>query len=262
MSIRSYTLACASSLMFSLVAACATTEKPAGANIVVGPNGEVIALDENGNPTDDPALNALAALLGAEMENEDGDEGTAPQDLAEDEIWSVDMDGNFTHIQSGGMCPLEWSQFTLNKPIIFNKNGLDVGCSYLNQPLNSRFTFYFYKNAQPVNEEIVGIEAGIQARIPTAKPVTDVVTMPSPDGPPLYQVRMLESIGRDGTKTRDGVFLTDADGWRLKLRVTYPASRAEEIEVLAAYMILGQMDQISEDGIDSNAASAKTKIKT
>jgi len=203
----------------TLIAGCATTPEP--------------------EMSEAEATQALAKLL--------TERNAAAQTLTDEQIWAINADGNRTHIQSGGMCPLEWSQFTLNRPLIFNQNGLDVGCSYLSQSLQSSFTFYFYKSPVPVGDEIEEVMAGIEARVPGGKPVSDIVTTPTGVAPP-YQVGMIESTGSDGIQTRNGVFLTDTGGWRLKLRVTYPSARATEMEALAIYMLRGQMDQISPHG--------------
>lgn len=228
-----------------LLTACATSpdEAAGGSSIMMDLDGNFVVLDEDGNPSTDPTALMLAqALSGAMAETSDT--------LEDDEILQSDADGNYTHIQSGGICPKTWGTFTRARtPTIFNANGMDVGCSFESEELQSVFTFYFYKNSETIETEKAQLVSMIKTRVPTAKPVDDVFVMKRGGDKSIYDYAIMESQNSNGIKVRDGVFLTDDSGWRLKLRVTYPSSRAVEMESLATLMLQGQMDQVNQYGL-------------
>lgn len=231
------------SCMAALATGCATTtpsqtEDPS-IIVVVGPNGELTAVDQDGNEVkDDPMADLLLALSGS----------LQAQELEDDEIWSVSAEGDLTHIQSGGICPLQWGEFTLNKPTIFKRDGSDVSCNYVSQSLDSAYTFYMYRNDEDITAELAGVMQVIQSRNPTAKSADFNIIGPKNDS--YYVADTVESENASGVRTRDGVMLTESKGWRLKLRMTYPAEFAVEREHLAAIMLRGQMDEVGNPVTD------------
>lgn len=221
------------------MAGCATQPEPQGSVItaVHADDGSIIAVDENGNEVkDSPEADLLLGLVDA----------LQPSPLEDHEIWSVDGDGNLTHIQSGGICPYEWGEFTLIKPTIFNRNGFDVGCNYQSVALEASYTFYFYVNSEPIEQELDGVVSAIQSRTPTAQAVDLNFLGPAPR---YYAGRALESSVDGGSVKRDSVLLMEKAGWRIKLRMTYEATDAIEREHLAAIMLKGQADRVGRDGI-------------
>lgn len=228
-----------------LLTACATSsdKEELGTQIVMDLDGNFVVLNEDGTPSTNPDSLLIAQMLSGAMAKTSGA-------LENDEILQSDADGNYTHIQSGGICPKTWGTFTRARtPTIFNANGMDVGCSFESEELQSVFTFYFYKNSETIEAEKAQLVSMIKTRVPTAKPVDDVFVMKRGGDEALYDYAIMESQNSNGIKVRDGVFLTDDSGWRLKLRVTYPSSRAVEMESLAALMLQGQMDQVNQYGL-------------
>ena len=49
-----------------------------------------------------------------------------------------------------------------------------------------------------------------------------------------------------GETIRSGVWLMEANGWRLKMRVTYPAANAAEMQRFATVALRGQFDRIAQ----------------
>ncbi len=173
------------------------------------------------------------------------------RELSNDEIWSLDAVGNLTHIQSGGICPLRWGEFVLTKPTVFNRNGLDVGCNFQSETLNSSFTFYFYLNADTPEQELDSVMSTIKVRAPTGRDVE----LNFLGSEPNYVGAAIQSEIEGGGSKRDAVLLAQDDGWRIKLRMTYPADAALEREHLAALMLQGQMDNVGRNGIATDSKS-------
>lgn len=224
--------------LLPLMSACSTTEKATDTppHIVLEDDGSFSVTDKDGNPIDDPRAESLSNALTLEM--------ARSQTLEDDEIWAIDSDGNLTHIQSGGLCPLEWEQFTLSKPVIFQRNGLDVGCNFQSQELQASFTFYFYFNQEnhALRAELEGASAAMKYRVPLAKSVD----MQVPENPSQVMIgEAIEGQGEAQPAKRDAIVLTEENGWFVKLRMTYPAATAAALETLGSVMLLAQTEQIS-----------------
>lgn len=224
-----------------ILAGCASTPDPSGdVSMIIGTDGTYEIVDENGDPVENEDMETLAQLLGQAMA-----ETNQAAELADDEIWSVDSHGNLTHIQSGGICPYEWDEFTLIRPSIFRRDGSDVGCGYQSASLNAIYTFYFYRNDEPLEQHLNGAVETIKSRAPTAKPADLHYLGP---GPHFYSGQVVETTVGEGTK-RDAVLIADDDGWRVKLRMTYPGQFAMEHEHLGAIMLQGQLDRVGHDSV-------------
>ncbi len=222
------------------LAGCQTApvnDNPAGMiRVIEGPDGQLIAVDGNGNEVSSPEAEMLLALTSG-LQN--------GAELSDEEIWSTDTEGNITHIQSGGICPKTWGEFDRSQTTIYRRDGSDVGCNYMSVSLNSSFTFYVYQSSVSLAEELDIASGHIQNRKPTAKQV-DVYRIPPS---PTYVANGFESTNSSGVKVRDSVLLEDDQGWRVKLRMTYPSEFAQERESLAGIMLQGQVDQVGRNSI-------------
>lgn len=224
-----------------IVTGCASTPDPTDdRTLEIGEDGAYAVLDGDGNPVDDPELERLGQALAEGLAKTDPN-----RELSNDEIWSVDAAGNLTHIQSGGICPLRWGEFVLNKPTIFKRNGMDVGCNFQSESLRSSFTFYFYTNSESPKQELDGVMSAIKSRNPNGRDVALNYLGPEPQ----YVGAAIESVEDGAEATRDAILLTEDDGWRIKLRMTYPAEFAVEREHLAAIMLQGQIDRVNRNGM-------------
>lgn len=229
-------------------AACATEPEPRGGLItaVQSEDGTLKAVDENGQEVDSLEANLMLGLLQA----------LQGPSLADDEIWSVDAEGNLTHIQSGGMCPYEWGEFNLVKPTIFRQDGSDVSCNFQSSTLNASYTFYFYRNAEPLDQELAGALNAIKTRSPTAQAAELNFLGPEPH---FYVGQVLETEIDDGGVQRDAVLITETAGWRIKLRMTYSANDAVDREHFGALMLQGQVDRVGNNMIGSNPEDGETE---
>lgn len=204
---------------------------------VTGPSGELIAIDQNGNEVDSPEALALLELVRAAR-------GEGPS-LNDNEIWHTDTEGNLTHIQSGGICPKAWGDFSRTGSPIFKQDGTDVGCNLQSEELQASFTFYFYRNSQSTEEDLQGVMDTIKLRVPNSKEYQPTL-FPLANGD--YSIGMIESAASNGISLHNGVLIAKDSGWQIKLRVTYPAGRAFEMEPIAVTMLTAQMDQVNEAG--------------
>lgn len=224
-----------------LLAGCGSTPKPSRNGGVVTaiqkPDGSFAAIDQDGNEVDTPEAQVLLGLLNGI--------GATQENLADDEIWATDASGNLTHIQSGGICPLEWREFSFSRSTIFKRDGSDVSCNFQNEELQASFTFYFYRNSQSVEDDLAGVMDAIKLRVPTSTAVQPNV-FPLADS--TYSIGMVEGTASNGLTRHDGALITKDSGWQIKLRVTYPAGRAFEMEPIAVTMLRAQLDQVNEDG--------------
>lgn len=230
---------------------CATAPDP-GPNqvLLIAPDGTVVAVDETGKPVDDAALSLLAEALSAEMTR-------SPDTPLEDhEIFSADAKGNLTHIQSGGICPFEWGDFTLREPTIFRRDGFDVSCNYSSAELEASYTFYIYKSAEDLSTGLEQAADAIRTRYPTAQRV-DLNMMGPP--PHFYAGAAFETSIDGEPMQRDAVLVMDNDGWRIKLRMTYSPSAALARETLGATMMKGQADRVGHDLSRHKPSNAETE---
>lgn len=240
-----------------IVSGCATSpERSTETNIVLNEDGSFSVLDENGNPAEDERLQRLGQLLSQAKQAV-----AEPEELSDDEIWSVDPEGNLTHIQSGGFCPYEWGEFTLIRPSIFKRDGSDVGCNFQSTNLNASYTFYFYRNAEPIEQDLQGVVDAIKSRNPTAKEAGLNFLGPEPR---YYLGRVLETAIDGASVTRNAALIADEAGWRVKMRMTYNAQNALEREHLGAIMLRGQLDRIGHNmiGMDPNKSEATPEVDT
>ena len=223
------------------ISACAT--QPGGetpAAIGTEPGTSVVINKESA----DPGLEAVAEL----PKNDNGAQG-----LTDAEIWRIDSNDNYTHIQSGFICPKVWSGFVRNDVKIYQRSGNDVGCNYMDAN-GSVVTLYAYAyaNLPSLDEELNAIMQNIvMVRHPVFEDA-DVIIRSDPSPQRFgYVGDAIIVTGTDGNQIKTGVFLSDAGPWRMKARVTYPAQQAELVETFVAVSLQGQWDrvvrQLSED---------------
>ncbi|MEO1323549.1 MAG: hypothetical protein AAFV59_11125 [Pseudomonadota bacterium] len=243
-------------LALSLISTgCASTSQSSSErNMILGEDGTFTIVDENGNAVEDENLELLGKLLSQGMA-----EAMEQQELKDDEIWAVDQDGNLTHIQSGGICPQAWGEFSLVKTSIFKRDGSDVGCNFQSASLNASYTFYFYKNHEPIEQDLESVITAIQSRNPTAKETDLTYLIPEPR---FYIGRVIETVIDGGGVKRDASLIADEAGWRIKLRMTYGANNAVEHEQLGALMLQGQVDRVGYDTIGVNPEHNETPPQT
>ena len=164
----------------------------------------------------------------------------------DDGVFTSDRSGNFTHVQSGFICPNTWSGFQRTTHTVFKPAGNDVGCNY-EDASGSVVTLYAYSYPAfpPLELEMDSI---MQRIVKMRNPVhedTDVMIVAKPSARGFGYVGdaiLIDGAGDEKIKT--GVFLTDAGPWRLKARATYPADQAEFVEEFVALSLQGQWDRI------------------
>lgn len=221
-----------------MLAACAT--QPAsvdqGATVYYDPGtGEFSA---PGTATEDEK--SLAALLNEFQQSE----ATPPEpELSDAEIWKTDGAGNQTHIQSGLLCPVKWSDLSRGSSHIYKRSGQDVGCNYTDS-FGSLVTFYAYRNSAPVAAEVEEImEHIVRSRYPVHEPLKI---------PILSEVTYRGNFASDairftdanGTGMISGVATNEFAGWRLKFRFTFPEAEMDRIERFLLASIMGQQDSL------------------
>ena len=222
----------AATCALALLGACATTANKAETKdtaIYVDPDTGEVATD----PDASDEAKAAADMLGAVMRG----------DLPDDHIWKLDADGNATHLQSGMICPKVWSGYQRGEPIIFKQNGQDVGCNYSNAE-RAIVTFYTYRTPHSMEEELEAImETVVKARNPVHKE-SDVFIATSAGAPMQSVGDAITFAAEDGEIIQTGLYLANAAGWRLKVRVTYPEAISDSVENFAGISMLGQYDRI------------------
>lgn len=225
-----------SALAALALGACATTEPSKDINVVMDEDGNIVGIE-----SEDPAMTALLESVLTQQKST----GDA---LEESEIWQDDGDDNFRHIQSGGLCPEKWGSFTRSSKVIYKQDGSDVGCGYESAELYTAVTFYFYKNGEPIEQEFDGVMGLIKNRTPAHKDAAFTNLAPSSTSGFSYLAGAIDYKNTNGATLRSAALLTQKDGWRLKMRVTYPADYAPEIETTAVTMLLGQFDVLRASG--------------
>ena len=136
----------------------------------------------------------------------------------DDGVFTSDRSGNFTHVQSGFICPNTWSGFQRTTHTVFKPAGNDVGCNY-EDASGSVVTLYAYSYPAfpPLELEMDSI---MQRIVKMRNPVhedTDVMIVAKPSARGFGYVGDAILIDRAGDeKIKTGVFLTDAGPWRLK----------------------------------------------
>lgn len=224
------------------LSACASAPEPEpnSVNLVVDEQGKIQSI-EGGDP-------GFAKILEFALRG-----GLSEDALSDDEIWRSEDDGNLRHIQSGGICPQNWGSFERTQNVIYDQNGSDVGCNYVSNDLYTDLTFYFYRNDEPLEQEFAGVMDIVKNRHPASKDSA----LPNINVPGSqafsYLSDAIEFSNSNGIKLRSGALLTEREGWRVKMRVTYPADFAAQIETIAPTMLLGQFDRMDANGIAPDA---------
>lgn len=168
------------------------------------------------------------------------------RELADDEIWAIDANDNYTHIQSGFICPKNWTGFERRSATIYHRSGVDVGCNYLDET-GSIVTLYAYaySNRGPLDDELASImETVVKTRHPVYEESGVLVVAEPAERRFGYVGDAILVSKSDGAKIKTGVFLSDAGPWRLKARVTYLADQATRVESFAGISLQGQWDRI------------------
>ena len=221
------------------VSACASSEPSGDLKVYVDEDGNIISVDG-----ENPALADIAALLGGAMNGE-----SDAKALKEDDIWSADSSDNLQHIQSGGICPMNWGSFIRTNNVTYSNDGSNVGCGYESAELYTIVTFYFYKNPEPIKQEFKGVMDLIRTRNPVHQDSSFTNIFSNSVSGFSYLADAISYENSSGALIRSGALLSERDGWRIKMRITYPADYAPQIESIVTTMQLAQYDKISEDGI-------------
>jgi len=205
---------------------------------------EIIYKDEDGNVVTDPPPEALllGALLGGLKQS---------SELADDEIFKIDSNDNYTHLQSGFICPKEWSGFQRTEATIYKQTGNDVGCNYINAD-SSLVTIYAYSysNLGPIGDELDQVmEQIVKARHPIHEDADMIIGAPPRENKFGYIGDAITFDDPNGETIKSGLFLADAGTWRLKVRVTYLENHARDVETFAGSSLQGQWDRIMRQAL-------------
>lgn len=215
-----------------LIAACASPPKEE--TIYIDPDTGQAYTDEDASEE----AKQIADLLQQFSQPE------APDDLADDDIWDVDAGGNFTHIQSGLICPATWSGMHRTAETIYDRQGQDVGCNFVSAD-GAVVTFYAYRSNMSVTDEVEDImDQIVKARNPVHED-SSIPTMSNQDNAFAFEAAAITFAAADGTPLKSGLALMDSAGWRVKARVTYPLAVADEVETFIGISMLGQHDRIT-----------------
>lgn len=150
----------------------------------------------------------------------------------------ADEAGNLRHLQSGVDCPLNWGEFTRVEQTVYQADGSDVGCNYVDDD-QAVFTVYAYRSGLSLAEEVDAIMQQVRQRHPVSRPAE--IGLASAFDAFVADAIAFEAPG--GRTFKSGVVLTEARGWRLKARITYPAEAALEVEQLALLALRGWADR-------------------
>lgn len=176
--------------------------------------------------------------------------------LNEDEIFEIDSDDNYTHIQSGFICPKVWSGFTRQDTQIYKPAGNDIGCTYTDE-VGSLVSFYAYSysNLSSLEDELNEVmESVVKVRHPVSKEASVIVAQ-SPRGNQFgYVGDAITFETTDGEVVKSGLFLADAGPWRLKVRVTYAEVVSSVIETFAGASLQGQWDRVMRQSLSNDDA--------
>lgn len=186
------------------------------------------------------------------------DEVPAPPSgaLPDAAIWRDEGDGHLRHIPSGAICPSNWGSFNRTDNVEFKSDGSDVGCGYFSEELYTTLTFYIYRNSEPMDQEFAAVMDLVKNRVPVHEDTDFPGLGPSSSGGFSYLSDAIEFKNSVGAKIRSAALLTEHFGWRLKMRVTYPAEFAAQIETIAGTMLLGQYENIMPGGVAPVAPDA------
>lgn len=225
-----------------LTTACQTNQTASdtagGVTIYVNPDtGEAVAVDKDGNPSDNPIAQALVDAMRLVQKS---------PALTEDQIWSTDEDGNRIHLLSGGICPSVWGALKRAEVRTYQADGSNVGCNFENRDTGMVMTFYFYRNGQPLQEEFDETLQLVKNRNPGSKDVTVMSESLGPTANFQYLAKGIEFKTASGASIRSGLWLAEVKGWRLKMRVTYPAETAKATQDFVTVALRGQYDRLDK----------------
>ena len=236
-----------SSLLALMLAAGCSSTPPAEQTVVyIDPDtGDVSAPEDASDES-----KAVAALLGTVM--------AADAPLEDHEIWFVDRGDNYTHIQSGLICPATWSGLTRTDSTIYNRTGQDVGCNYT-MGSDAIVTFYAYRNEQPVEQEVEHLMAQV---VKTRHPVFEESDLPLYNSDNAGMNLTGDAItfqSSQGVPMKSGVAVMDSAGWRVKARITYTLAIADEIESFVSISMMGQHERILDTKAHQDAPPASNE---
>ena len=237
-------LAGSSLLALILAAGCSSTPPAEQAMIYIDPDTGEVSVPEDAS---DEAL-AVAGALGSLRS------GLA-EPLEDHEIWFVDRGDNYTHIQSGLICPATWSGLTRTHSTIYNPMGQDVGCNYARGD-DAIVTFYAYRNGQPVEQEVEQLMAQV---VKTRHPVFEESDLPLHNSDNAGMNLTGDAItfqSPQGVPMKSGVAVMDSAGWRVKARITYTLAIADEIESFVSISMMGQHERILDTKAHQDAPPA------
>ena len=234
-------------LALMLAAGCSSTPPAEQAVIYIDPDTGEVSVPEDAS---DEVL-AVAGALGSLRS------GLA-EPLEEHEIWFVDRGDNYTHIQSGLICPATWSGLTRTHSTIYNPMGQDVGCNYAKGD-EANVTFYVYRNRQPAAEEVEQIMSRIvKARNPVYEEA-DLNLISSPIMGMNLTGDAITFQSSQGVPMKSGVAVMDSAGWRVKARITYTLAIADEIESFVSISMMGQHERILDTKAHQDAPPASNE---
>jgi len=217
-----------------LAPGCASApEESDDINITVMPDGSIVALDSRGKPSRDPQAQMLAALLNGMTIEED----EAPVALPEDQIWRQEPGGHLTHLQSGAVCAESVAGIKRTGTHLFSPDGTDVSCQYDGN--TTAVTLYFYQRESTREDEIAEAASAMHDRQPVSQVVPFKMTSPA------FASYTLAYKRADGMAYRTSALVADVAGWKLKVRLTTPASAATDIENRVVIALIGLRDRLA-----------------
>lgn len=230
------TLAGALSVAALGLCGCASRPEPSGdISIMMTPDGSFVALDSSGTPSSDPATQLLAQVMN-QMAADEAEAGSAAP-LSESEVLRPEPGGHLTHIQSGAICAASIAGIDRTLTRIYAPDGTDVGCSYDGGSV--AVTLYVYMRKSTIQDELEEALSAMRDRQPVSTDTAYAMEIPGVLSHTLAYERA------DGTAYRTSVLVTEAGGWKLKVRVTSPTSRAADMEYRAGIALMGQRDRLA-----------------
>ena len=230
---RNLRLALASGALALVCAGCASTPESEDVTIYVNSDTGLYSTDANASPEAKAIVDMMNKTLPPK-------EPAAA--LSDAEILKADDAGNLTHVQSGLMCPAEWTGFSRTDAHIYESDGQNVGCTYLQG--DSLMSFYAYRNGGTVADEVdLVMEQVVKGRHPVHTPAT-IETFENAPPPGAFAYGVIGYTDSNGVAMKSGVLIKQISGWRMKLRFTYPASESSRDEAFIVASSMGQQDAI------------------
>jgi hypothetical protein len=148
-------------------------------------------------------------------------------------------DGSIAHLQSGIDCLLggrDGMSFVTLAVLPNPVTGNDVSCDYRLKA--GKITVFATKlSAEGFEGYVSSTFAGMEQMYPGARPISvKVVTDGESTREPV--VRGYAVLGAQRDKTITAAWMSERDGWAIKVRATYPESRHGEVDLLAAALWL------------------------